>query len=496
MKKLFFILIIITFTLNAQSKYDNKISHCYNLIYEFKFDEAEKLLFDLIEDDPKQAEPYQLLSQIHLWFYLGCKDEGEIKIYEEYADSALTKAEIQLNDNPDNPKNHLLLGNIKMLEALAATSRDEMLSAFWSSKSSMGYFKDALSIDPELYDAHLGIGLFNYALSFIPGMFKWAASLTGLTADKRLGFENIRIAYKFGKNSRYEAGFHLAKLYSEYLAEYDSAMTVIGKLTKRFKRNTLFHYQEAVIAIQSRKFDRAERSLNKVLLLDHPKFSLTKSLTYFLLGEVEYRKNHFEKSIEWYTKFIDSTKVLDYTGIANLQIALSYSILGDDLKFQKHLLLAKNGNKDIWDDIIASEKSNYFFDNPPDSVYKQLIKIQNDLLIGGTNVLDSLQNLDIDSTKQDHLAFYDILNSEAYFNKKDYKRSVECAENVLRYKVKNEFWTRPYANIILAKNYFSIGEKKLAEDYLEDALDDNEFRFKNFIEANANNLKRKIRKFP
>jgi len=494
MKKIILILFVFSLTSNAQSKYENNISQCYNLIYEFKFSEAENLLFDLIEKYPKQAEPYQLLSQIHLWFYLGCKDEGEIKIYEEYADSALTKAELQEKAEPDNPKIQLLLGNIKMLEALAATSRDEMLSAFWSSKSSMGYFNEALAINPELYDAHLGIGLFNYALSFIPGMFKWAASLTGLTADKRLGFENIRTAYKYGKNSKYEAGFHLAKLYSEYLAEYDSALTVIGKLTNRFKKNTLFHYQEAVIAIQSRKFDRAEKALHKVLSLDNPKFSLTKSLTYFLLGEVEYRKNNFEKSIEWYTKFIDSTKVLDYTGMANMQIALSYSILGDDLNFQKHLLLAKHGNKDIWDDIIASEKSNYFFDNPPDSVYKQLIKIQNDLLIGKTKIIDSLQNVKIDSTKQDHLAFYDILKSEAYLNKKEYKRSVEHAENVLRYKVKNEYWTRPYAQIILAKNYLAFGEKELTEDYIEDALGDNEFRFKNFIEANANNLKRKLRK--
>lgn len=496
MKKIVFSLLLFSIILNAQSSFDRKISECYKQIYEFKFDEAEFNLFELIKKYPENAEPYQLLSQMHLWFYLGSNDVGELGIYENYADSALIKAEQQLSNDPDNPKILLTLGNIKMLEALAATSQDEMLSAFWSSKSSMGYFKDVLSINPKYYDAHLGIGLFNYALSFIPGMFKWAASLTGLTADKRLGFENIRLAYKYGNNSKYEAGFHLAKLYSEYLAEYDSALTVIGNLTNRFKRNALFHYQEAVIAIQARNFTRAEKSLNKVLSLDNPKFLQTKSLTYFLLGEVEYRKNNFEKSIEWYNKFIDSTKVLDYTGMANLQIALCYSILGDDLNFQRHLLLAKNGNKDIWDDIIAFEKSGYFFENPPDSTYKQLIKLQNNLFVGKPGVIDSLQNLNIDSTKQDHLAFYDILFSEAYLNMKNYKKSVEYAENTLRYKLKNEFWTRPYAFIILAKNYFAIGEKELTKEYLEDALDDNEFRFKSYIEANANNLKRKLNKFP
>lgn len=52
--------------------------------------------------------------------------------------------------------------------------------------------EDAVKIKPDFYDAYLGLGLYNFALSQIPSTLEWAANLVGITADKELGLDYVK----------------------------------------------------------------------------------------------------------------------------------------------------------------------------------------------------------------------------------------------------------------------------------------------------------------
>ena len=100
---------------------------------------------------------------------------------------AQQKAEKILEDNSKDYQTKYLVGNLLSFRAMAQATNSQSVDAFWSSKKAVGYFEEVLKQKPKFYDAYLGLGLFDYAMSFVPDFLKWAVNLTGLSSDKDRG---------------------------------------------------------------------------------------------------------------------------------------------------------------------------------------------------------------------------------------------------------------------------------------------------------------------
>ena len=108
---LFFIVLITTIT-KGQASYDALISQGINLSYSFRLEEAEALFSKAMGTAPERPEAYQYTAQIHLWAFLGSKDNSELKIFEKWSDIAVNKAEALLKRNKEDYRINYLLGNI------------------------------------------------------------------------------------------------------------------------------------------------------------------------------------------------------------------------------------------------------------------------------------------------------------------------------------------------------------------------------------------------
>ncbi len=476
----------------SQNKLPSLIQKGLDSAYNFEFEAAEKTFNRAVKEFPRKPDGFHYLAQIHLWYYLGSKNETDYENFLFYSDSALNRAEELPEKEAESASGLFMLGSIYMLKAVASTTRGEPLDAFLASKNAVNYFEETLAVNPKYYDAYFGLGVFEYGLSFVPGVFKWVLNLSGLSADKDKGLSLLRIANKNGNITKTESTFHLSKIFIEYLADYDSADVFLKKLIKQYPQNSLFHYQYGILQLEKRNLAEAEKAFEKVIAKNHPKFFQTTSFTYFLLGEIQFRRNDFSKAIEYYEDFINTTQLFDYTGISYLRLAECNKITEQEDEAMRLLLLARNGNHDIPDDLYAKRKSEFIYEKGWGEYFPEILQAENDVYTRKyKNIISNLGGI-IDSIQSEETSGRAAsLLSEAYYETKNYTKSLEYSTRALKSTYESEGWIYPFSAYLKAKSFLATNQSDSLKLYLDLAEKNNVYEFRSKINAQINFLKRK-----
>ncbi|MBK7979985.1 MAG: tetratricopeptide repeat protein [Ignavibacteriae bacterium] len=491
-KIIFFLFATLTYGQSLKN-YQNLVDRSDNLIFNYEFDKALDLLNSAIENHRERPEAFLILSKIYLWYYLGSSNPSDLKLFNDYSDSVVAKCGNIIDDKKDINILYLL-GNIYKYKAMMSAANSNSLDAFWATKTSVGYYEDVLDIDSTYYSAQGGIGIFEYALTFVPSFFSWALTFTGLSANDNSGFEHVKQAYQKGKKDKIEMQFHLSKLYDEYLADYRKSINLLDELIEDFPKNNILVYQRAIEYIKSENLNKAKIDLENVIKNGHPKFAQTISYSKFLLGDVYFRQNNFEKALDYYQQFLQTSKTIDYTGIASLRAAICNHFLDNTNEYRKYMVLASNGNQDIEEDSYAKDLSLRFLENGLSKDWENQIKIENYYLSGNNKkVIDSVNEI-IDSVKDQEVKSL-LLNfkSSSLIEQNNFKEAKSIANNLKKYDLQSSFWIKPMAYVNLAK--ISLAEKNYAavKQYIKAASDINNYRRKNLIKSYINNIKLSIK---
>ena len=489
----FTVLIIFSSVVIGQGAYDVQVKKGLNLAYNFQFTEAEKAFSKAMEISPLRPEAFHYNAQIHLWAFLGSKDKSEYKIFMRWSDISLGKAEEMLKKTPSDARMNYILGNIYLLKAMADGADNSTMSAFSSSKTAFAHFEKALKLNSGFYDAYRGMGLLHYAMDFIPGVFKWAVNLSGMKADREIGFNYIHTAYKKGNEDKVESAFHLAKLFTDYAGDYDSAIVILKPLLAQYPGNPIFNYQAGVAHIKAGDFQEAEKCLNRVIVLNHPAVSQMNSLSLFLKGDIYFKKNDFINAAKYYSAFVEGAMDSDYTGIANYRLAVCCLMNGVKDMFKKAMTDACRGNDDIFEDEYAKRMS-------IELNGKELS--QNELLyIKAANEFDSRKYQNVLKSLEP------VVNSfnERALKAKSFLLMAECSIILKKYDEAYSFlhsadsigeteskWLIPKSLYLKSLIEYKRGKLKQAKEFLEKAVDKNNYEFQNEISVLLNNLKRKI----
>lgn len=490
-KTLFLLFLFLNFA-SAQSNINQLIQQGLEKAYNMELDAAEKIYNRAIQRAPNLPHGYFRIAQLHFWTFLGTRDMGEYHIFQKFADLAQEKIDNILNKNKKNYRITYMAGNLATYKAMVYATNNSSVDAFWHCKKAVEYFERTLKLNPRFYDAYLGLGLFDYAMSFVPDFLKWAVNLTGLTSDKERGLKYIKLAYNKGTYEKTEAAFHLAKIYSDYLANYDSSYFYLQNIISKYPNNSLFRYQYAVTLIRNKRLNDAINVLNNVISLDNKKFPQITALAHYRKGEIYFKKNQFKNAIKYYKIFLETTKETDLTGIAALNTALSYKILGNDEEYKNYLDKIREGNQDLFEDAYAKEIGDYFADNGISSGDILLIKMKNNIDAGKYRIVyDSLKSK-IEDFQNDRKGLALIYFSEAALNLRKLTDAIKSANEIQSVHLKRVKWVIPFSNFILAKANYLSNHLKEAKEFLIEAENNNNYEFKNYIQSQIENLKRKL----
>lgn len=497
MKRIFLIFLFFAFSslvISGQSNLQSLIQIGVSKTYNMEFDAAEKIFNRAIERYPNQPHGYFRTAQLHFWLFLGTRDPGEYFVFLKFADLAQKKIDKILDADEKNYRIQYMAGSLNSYKAMAYATNNSTVDALWASKKSVNYFEETLDLNKRYYDAYLGLGIFDYAMGFVPDFLKWAVNLTGLSSDKDRGLRYIKTAFNKG-TEKTEAAFHLAKIYTDYLADYDSAYYYLNYNIERYPGNTLFLYQYAVTLMKDHKFDLANDLLNKIIKINNAKIPQIISLAHYRKGEIFFKKNNFKAAIKEYDKFLSSTKEIDFIGTAAFNVAICYKFLGDDDECRKYLDKVSEGNQDIFEDSYAMNKSQHYKSNGIPEEDLILIRMSNSFETGKVKIVyDSFKTVPGNFHSNVHKAMALIYFSDAALRLEKHSEANDACEQIKSMSLSSEKWIIPNAYLNMALANYHVGEKVKAIELLQEADENNDYEFKDRIQALIENLKRKLNK--
>ncbi len=116
--------------------------------------------------------------------------------------------------------------------------------AFKYSETASRYAKQALELNPTLYDANLAVGIENYMLSLKPAPIRWVLGITGAGTNKE---EGVRLLKLTAEQGHYLAPFARLMLAVGELRDgrRQQGKAILMRLSEEFPQNTLYQRQIA-----------------------------------------------------------------------------------------------------------------------------------------------------------------------------------------------------------------------------------------------------------
>jgi hypothetical protein len=71
------------------------------------------------------------------------------------------------------------LGGIYGYRGIVRSQENQIVRALWDGRKGYSYLEDAIEANLNNHDAEMGLGMFNYFVSRIPGSFRWMIKIMG-----------------------------------------------------------------------------------------------------------------------------------------------------------------------------------------------------------------------------------------------------------------------------------------------------------------------------
>jgi tetratricopeptide (TPR) repeat protein len=208
----------------------------------------EMLATTLWLDRLNQARRLQTAIYSTQSFYTGTEDKPDPRVVQDFRDltrkaTQLAKAELQRN--PRDPQALYVLGATESLRAaFAATVERRFMAALSFGSSAIETLRNVLKLDPNLHDAELTIGMYDYIVSTLPLTVRILASFGGLHGSKRRGIQTLERVAKEGQWTRDDAKVLLIAIYKKD-KRFPEALVLSRELQAKYPRNYLFRLETA-----------------------------------------------------------------------------------------------------------------------------------------------------------------------------------------------------------------------------------------------------------
>jgi len=216
-------------------------------------DTAIQMAHDFEQVHPEDALGYLLENEARWWkIYCGACEvkygmvnpaKGKRREDESYfalADKAIHLAEAQIAKS-ETAELHLYVGMGFALKTQLYGLRGENRNAAHAGVAARTAFIRALQLDPQMADAQVGLGLYNYYVDTLSSFVKVLRFFMGIPGgNKAEGLRQLETGMKDGVLMAVEARFYLAKNLRTYDQQYQRAATIAEPLVSRYPRNPIF----------------------------------------------------------------------------------------------------------------------------------------------------------------------------------------------------------------------------------------------------------------
>jgi tetratricopeptide (TPR) repeat protein len=187
--------------------------------------------------------------------------------FSDLVDAAIRKSEHAIAAKQDVARNLLYEGMAYALRARLEGLRGRDLPTARAGKKMRSFLLAALQADPNLTDAYLGVGIYNYFVDTLPTIVKFLSIFIGLPSGSRdEGLKQMEKAATEGEMTKGEALFYLAKDYSrESERQYAKSLELFQKLADEYPHNPMWRLMVASLRLRLNQRAEGEAMYRQIL---------------------------------------------------------------------------------------------------------------------------------------------------------------------------------------------------------------------------------------
>jgi tetratricopeptide (TPR) repeat protein len=230
--------------------------------------------------------------------------KGRDSVREVLVDKSLEKLEkaIQILDNiPETPLNRFYIASLHGYYSRYAGLNRYWWAAYINGTKANGMFEDLIEEFPDCYDAYLYPGVFGYYADRLSGFNGFIAGILGVSGDRKVGLEYIKIALKKGKTVYPQALLMMIEINTVMEDNPYKAIPYFEEFLNAYPKNkrVINWYGHTLLNLNS------ATKISEVIKNDSFKIvdKFVKTKYYFLIDEVDsatkYSKSAFENPNTW-----------------------------------------------------------------------------------------------------------------------------------------------------------------------------------------------------
>ncbi len=217
------------------------LARALQFAYDADFDAADRELRRVCPTVPAAA--CETARTVALWWqlFLDPFNRNRDAAFMAQAGRAIALADAWAAREPQRAEAWFYVGASYGARLQLRVQRQEYLSAARDGKTIRQALERALAIDPDLHDAHFGIGLYKYYADIAPAVLKflrWLLALPG--GDRQGGLAQMIRTRDAGVLMRTEAAYQLYLIDIWYEQRADRGLVLLEELQARHPHNPLF----------------------------------------------------------------------------------------------------------------------------------------------------------------------------------------------------------------------------------------------------------------
>ncbi len=444
------------------------ISHLLN----FEFGKANEIFDEVIKNYPDYPQAYISKSALPMWKFLFGKSSEDYSEAIKLVDKAIQVSEAFAEKNKKDPHALTSLGIAYGNRVFIKLRNENYLGMVFDLRKSYSAFNEAVRINPNYYDAYLGLGIYHYSIGSLPKALKWIISLLGFEGNIEKGLKEIELAAEKGNFQKVEAEFYLTQFYPWHTGEFDRAKIIINNLLQQYPENQIFLYTSGVFNINLNYVDSA---MNDFLKIKNQKYYPIPKLfefTLFRLGECNFKLGKYNLAIDYYKEFLKSYNEEIYITQAFLNLGIALEFTNKREEALQYYNRATKSKSKYGDDLYAKHMANNFIKNRIGEVdsliivarnyhksgkYLQALAIYNSLLKRGN----------IGDTQENEILFR---YGECCYDAKMYDDAKMNFIKIIDKKPEQSSWLIPWSKFYLGQINLKSGNQYVAKNYFIDVL--------------------------
>lgn len=252
---MFPVLFVLLLSFSQQDSLDFFIHKGMDAFYIEDYDSAKLYIKKAIAIDTNNPLGYFVYAGLYRLYTSDFVTDSLLDSFFYYADKTVEKANLRISEDKEDTWAHFFLGGINMYISSLYIEKGNFIKSLGFAEKSFNETKLCLTAEPNLYDAYLVMGSYEYLKGSFP---LWRGY-------KDKGIDNIRIASQKSKYSRPMAKNILALLLQRE-GRFGDAIKEAQELVDAYPKSRTFLWTLCKAYMAKGDWDNAIKNYNKLLL--------------------------------------------------------------------------------------------------------------------------------------------------------------------------------------------------------------------------------------